>query len=114
MGGGRHALGVDDVLQGIGDAVEGAAILAGGEFGLCLARGGQGAVGGDGDEAVQCVVEARDAIEAGLGQRDRRERAGAEGGPECRDTHAGKLGWFVRKVHRGAPAGVTGSALPSD
>jgi len=66
-----HTLDIDDVLQCVGDTVERAAITSAGDFRLGRAGAGERAIGGDGDETVQDVVVAGDAVEAGLGQGHR-------------------------------------------
>ena len=56
--------------------MQGPAVVAGGQLAIGVRRGGSRGIGRDGDERTQLVVAARDVREAGLGERDGRQRAG--------------------------------------
>jgi len=51
-GGGGGGLGVEKILDGDGDALEGAAVEAAGEVGVGGAGGGEGGVFGEGEEGI--------------------------------------------------------------
>ncbi len=72
--GGADAFGFEDVFEGDGDAVEGPAGVAGGEFAVGLVGLGEGVIGGDGEKGVEAGVEEFDAGQAGF-----RELAGVGG-----------------------------------
>ena len=81
-----------------------AAIMAGPDLRLGRMGRPQSAFGGDGDEAVQHAVVAGDAIETGLGEGDRRQCAGPDGGREFRDAGGGRIRevGMERLIHRRA------------
>ena len=61
--GGGDVGGVEEILCAPGDAVERAAVVAGGDFGVGGFGLGEGVVASEGDDAVQFGVEALDAFE---------------------------------------------------
>src|SRR5665213_252958 len=72
---GGDALGLVDVLEADGDAVQRPAIAAGGDLCLGGACGGACFVRQHADKAVELAVELFDAVEPALGQLDRRQLA---------------------------------------
>ncbi len=66
--GGADTFSFEDVFEGDGDAVEGAAGEADGEFAVGLVGLGEGVVGGDGEEGVEAGVVLLDAGETGFGE----------------------------------------------
>ena len=64
----RQAPDVEEVLRGVGDAVERTQVLAAPEGVLGRARLGERALAGHRDEGVQAAVEGRDPLEQRLGQ----------------------------------------------
>ena len=68
-----HARDVEDVLQTVWDAVQRPARARGHDFGFRLSCVAACTFGGDGDEAVELVVERRDAREIGFSQLNGRQ-----------------------------------------
>lgn len=87
--GGADAGGVDVVFESDGNAVEGTADTAGGNFGIGRAGSGEGLLAEDGDESVDLGVVSVDAGEAGFSEGGRGERAVAQAGGGLGDGEAG-------------------------
>ncbi len=81
-GGGRQAAHVEEILGGVGDAVQRSQILARLERRLCRPGRGERAVGADDLEGAEARIQRLDAGEQRLGQGDRGELAAAQSAAE--------------------------------
>src|SRR5260370_4403641 len=75
MPGGRHALGLVDILEADRDAVQRATVVAAYDLGLGAPSRSEGGLSQRPDKAVELVVETLDARESTLGELDRRQLA---------------------------------------
>lgn len=91
-GGGADAGGVDVVFESDGNAVEGTADAAGGDFGISAAGGGEGLLAENSDEGVDLGIVSIDAGEAGFGEGRGGELAIAEAGGGLGEGEAGGVG----------------------
>ena len=125
-GGGRNALGVAEVLHRDRHAVQRPAIGAAPDLGLGLARLLQREVGGDGGVALQPAVEFADALQHGLGQRDRRERAHLDAARDVEEVEIVKVlvahcflasnadaAWINRASSKWRPTSIKPTGSPS-
>src|SRR5262249_23219986 len=76
---------VVEILDGVGDPVKRPEVMAAAQQELGRMRLGQGALAGDGDEGVQPLVEASDAVERRLDHLDRTQGARAKLRRQCGD-----------------------------
>jgi len=87
--GGGDVGGVEEVFCAPGDAVEWAAVVSGGDFGIGCFGLCEGVVAGEGDDAVDLGIEALDAGEVDLGEAGAGEFAGLDPAGEMVDGGEG-------------------------
>ncbi len=87
--GGGDVGGVEEIFCAPGDAVEWAAVVAGGDFGVGGIGLREGVVAGEGDDAVDPGIEALDAFEVDLGEAGAGEFAGLDPAGEMVDGSEG-------------------------
>jgi len=91
--GGGDPGGVEEVFGTPGDAVEGAAVVAGGYFLVGLPGLGQGVVGGEGDDAAELGVEVLETGEVDIGEALGGEGAVLDPAGEGGDGGVGDVGF---------------------
>ena len=90
--GGDDAGGIELVLDGDRHAVQGAAAVAGGDFGVGAAGVGAGPVGGYGDIGSVVAVQPGDAFQVGFGSLQGRHGAGGDALPQLGSRQVAKAG----------------------
>ncbi len=100
----RQALGEQEILDAERNAVQRPTPLAGSDFLVGPARGGQSGLGHHHQEAVQPPVEALDAVEHGAGDLDRRDLPAADLGRNAEQALIVKIGHGRSSGTAGHPA----------